>query len=171
MSPDLSVPVAMATVFGIDAWILWLALAAVCTVVELSTVNLVSIWFVVGSLAALTADLLGAGIWVQVQIMVIVSGLLLYVFLKFRPHLGLTEHSTTATNADRFIGQSALVIQDIDPVAGKGQVQSLGQIWSATSSDGQPIPAGTLTVILQIRGVRLVVRPRGEAADTPAEQS
>ncbi|MBP7401199.1 MAG: NfeD family protein [Clostridia bacterium] len=160
---DASGMTALASLFGIQAWILWLGAAVAFLILEVSTVNLVSIWFVVGCLMAMVADLLGAGIWVQVQIMVVVSALLLYIFLRMRPHLGITDRQVIATNADRFVGQDALVLEDIDPVAGKGQIKSLGQIWSATSADASRIPAGTLVVITQIRGVRAVVRARENA--------
>ena len=153
-------PVPMAMMLGIDAWIFWLVLAVAFLIMEVATVNLVSIWFVAGSLAGVVADLLGAGIWVQILVMLVVSGLLLGVFLYLRPHLGISGRKATATNADRIIGQTALVTQDIDPVAGTGQVKALGQVWSAISSDASRIPAGTLTLIVAIRGVRAVVQPQ-----------
>ena len=151
-------PMPMAMMLGIDAWIFWLVLAIAFLIMEVATVNLVSIWFVAGSLAGVLADLLGAGIWGQILIMLGVSGLLLGVFLYLRPHLGISGRKAVATNADRIIGQTALVTQDIDPVAGTGQVKVLGQVWSAVSQDASRIQAGTLTVIVQIRGVRAVVR-------------
>lgn len=160
-------PLVLYTLFGVQAWIVWLILAAAFLVLEASTVNLVSIWFVVGCLGALAVDLLGGGIWLQVLVMLILSGILLFVFLRLRPHLGLSGREVVPTNADRFIGQTGLVIEDIDPVAGRGQVRSLGQIWSAVSIDASRIPAGTLTVIVEIRGVHAVVR-REEIVRQPA---
>ncbi len=154
-------PLVLYNLFGIQAWIVWLVLAAAFLVLEASTVNLVSIWFVVGCLGALAVDLLGGGIWLQVLVMLILSGILLFVFLRLRPHLGLSGREVVPTNADRFVGQPAQVIEEIDPITGRGQVRSMGQVWSAVSTDMSRIPAGSMTVITEIRGVHAVVRLDG----------
>ncbi len=150
--------IVMAAMLGLPAWIVWLILAAAFLVMEAATVHLVSIWFVVGCLGALVVDLLGGGVWLQVLVMLALSGILLFVFLRMRPHLGLSGREVIPTNADRFIGQKALVTEVIDPVAGRGQVRARGQIWSAVSADADRIPAGTMTIITEIRGVHAVVR-------------
>ena len=65
--------------------ILWIVLAGVFLAAELATVALVSLWFVVGALAALLACVLGAAPWLQVLVFALVSGgmlLLLRPFLR-----------------------------------------------------------------------------------------
>ena len=62
-----------------------------------------------------------------------------------------------ATNADRVIGKTAIVIQDIDNIEGKGQVNISGQIWSARSQQAVVIPAGTEVKVLRIEGVKVFV--------------
>ena len=61
------------------------------------------------------------------------------------------------TNADRVIGQTALVTEDIDNVEGKGLVVISGQVWSARSEHGVAIPAGTQVRVLRIEGVKVYV--------------
>lgn len=65
----------------------------------------------------------------------------------------------TATNADRCVGRTGVVLEDIDNLAAAGQVRVCGSVWSARSTDGTPIAAGTTVVVDRIEGVKLMVRP------------
>ena len=64
-----------------------------------------------------------------------------------------------ATNADRCVGRTGVVLEDIDNLAATGQVRVCGSVWSARSTDGAPIAAGTTVVVDRIEGVKLMVRP------------
>lgn len=144
---------------GLEAWIFWLILAGVFVAVEAMTFGLVSIWFTLGSLVAMVAALLGAEFWLQVVLMVIVSGIFLFLFIRFRDKLGLTTVSKSQTNADRIIGDHAEVIQQIDPIRGTGQVKVRGQVWSAVTEEDLVVPEGRYVIVKEIRGVKLVVEP------------
>ena len=63
------------------------------------------------------------------------------------------------TNADRFIGEEAMVIKKIDDINNDGQVKIAGQVWSAVSEDKSPLEEGTIVKVIAIRGVKLVVEP------------
>lgn len=138
------------------AWV-WLGLLVVFAIVEASTVTLVSIWFVGGSLAALIAALLGGEIWLQVLLFLAVSIALL---LSLRP---LTKKylspKKVQTNAPANIGKLAVVTEDIDNIHGTGAVKLSGVIWTARSADGKTIKAGTVVRIKEIEGVKLFVEP------------
>ena len=56
---------------------LWLALFVVFLIVEAGTVALVSIWFALGALAALVSCVLGAEMWLQITVFLVVSLVLL----------------------------------------------------------------------------------------------
>lgn len=144
---------------GLEAWIFWLILAGVFVAAEAMTFGLVSIWFTLGSLVAMVAALLGAEFWLQVVLMVIVSGIFLFLFIRFRDKLGLTTVSKSQTNADRIIGDHAEVIQQIDPIRGTGQVKVRGQVWSAVTEEDLVVPEGRYVIVKEIRGVKLVVEP------------
>lgn len=136
------------------AWI-WLGALIIFAIVEASTVSLVSIWFVGGSLAALIAALLGAELWLQFLLFLLVSAVLL---LCLRP-LSKKFLSTpkVQTNAPANIGKLAVVTEDIDNLHGIGAVKLSGLTWSARSKDGKNIPAGTVVRITGIEGVKLFV--------------
>ena len=137
--------------------ILWLVLLVVFLIVEASTVTLVSIWFAAGSLAALLAALFGAKLWLQVTLFLAVAVLSLValrpLFRKFiRPKL-------TATNVDSVIGSTGLVTASVDNVSAVGQVKLGAMEWTARSTSGAPIPAGTLVKVDRIEGVKAFVTP------------
>lgn len=137
---------------------IWLALMVVFLIVEAAcAIHLVSIWFAVGSLAAMVISLLGGPVWLQILLFTVVSaGLLacLWPFTKkfLRPHL-------TKTNVDSVIGSQGYVTADIDNIHAQGQVKLNGMEWTARSTDGSPIPTGTLVKVDRIEGVKAFVSP------------
>lgn len=140
-----------------NMWLVWLVLAILFLIIELTTVALVSIWFAAGCLVAFIASLAGAELWLQILLMVVVSVILLMVFLLLRKKLGIFPGQKARTNADRLIGEIGEVIQDIDTLEAVGQVRVSGQIWSARTEEDRIIPIGEKVRILDLQGVKLVV--------------
>ena len=137
--------------------ILWIVLALGFLFVELETVALISVWFVVGALAALIACLLGAAIWLQVLLFALVTLLML---LLLRPFLRkFVEPHKIRTNVDAMIGKEAVVMEAIDNLAGTGTVKLEGKLWTARSANGSRIPAGMVVSIQSIEGVKVIVAP------------
>lgn len=148
-------------IFGLDAWIIWLILMVAFLVIESLTFNMTTIWFAAGCLAAIILDLFQAEVLWQVIVMLAVSILLLVLYIMIiKPRTGSPGNPAVPTNADRLIGAEGLVIEPIDPVNGTGQVKVSGQIWSAVSENNQKLDKDTSVMVLEIRGVKVVVRPR-----------
>lgn len=136
---------------------MWVGLLILFLVLEGSTVALVSLWFAVGSLAAIVAALLGASLGVQVGIFLGVSGVLLALLRPFlRKYIA---PSIQKTNVDSLVGRECPVTEDIRNLQSQGQVKVNGMVWSARSTDGQHIPKGTVVRIDRIEGVKLLVSP------------
>ena len=133
----------------------WLIALIVLLVGEAITVGLTFIWFAVGALFALLTAVLGGGIWLQITVFLVTSALTLALVRPVAARLLRTGSSPT--NADRVIGQTALVTEDIDNVAGKGQVNVSGQVWTARSQYDVAIPAGQEVKVLRIEGVKVFV--------------
>ncbi len=143
---------------GIADWMVWLALAVLFMIAEVATVNLISIWFAVGSIAALGISLTGLGIGWQIGTFIVFSGITLFLFLKYRGRLNLTTKTIEKTNADRNVGKTGIVTVRIDEMEASGQVRVGGQIWSAASIDGSVIEKDELVDVTEIKGVKLLVR-------------
>ena len=136
--------------------IFWLIAFILFVVGEAVTVGLVSIWFAVGSLGALLTAALGGGLWLQIAVFLILSALSL-MLLKPLSRKWMAGHKAARTNADRVIGETALVTEDIDNTMATGQVQVDGQIWTTRSAHGVVIPAGSRVKVLSIQGVKVMV--------------
>ncbi len=145
-------------------WILWFALMVVFLIMEASTVTVVSIWFVLGALAALILSMLEVQLWVQVVVFFAVSCVLLALL---RP---VTKRFFTPrivkTNVESLIGSVGIVTQRIENVASKGQVKLGAMEWTARSVSGESIPEGTMIRVVRIEGVKAMVEP----AEVPAER-
>ncbi len=133
----------------------WLIAAIILGIIEAFTPALVSVWLMIGALAAWVCAILGLPFIVQLVVFVIVSYVLL---ITTRPIVKkwLTP-KIEKTNADRLIGQIGIVSEKIRDIEGIGQVKVSGQVWSARSADGTEIEPGTQVTITAITGVKLMV--------------
>ena len=137
--------------------IFWLIAMVIFAAMELMTVSLVSIWFAVGALGAIVVALLGGGLMLQVTVFLALAiVLLLSLRSVVRKHL---SPRITKTNIDSVIGATGIVLSPVDNIAALGQVQVNGVEWSARSTDGAQIPAGTLVRVDKIEGVKVFVSP------------
>ncbi|MCR4925602.1 MAG: NfeD family protein [Clostridiales bacterium] len=137
-------------------YVLWLVLFVVLLVVEALTLQLVTIWFALGSVCSFVAALLGANVTVQSIIFVAVSVL---SFIITKPLVKKFLNSKAVpTNVDRYIGQNAIVKETIDNINSKGQVTlENGSVWSAKSADNSVIAENSLVKINSIEGVKVIV--------------
>ena len=134
----------------------WVVAVIVFAVLEGLTAQLVSIWFVIGSIGALIASLLGAPWWAQGVDFLVLS---LVTLVATRPLVHKMSHKVnTSTNADRVIGKTAVVTEAIDNLEEKGQVRVMGSVWTARSqNDDVRISVGQNVVVQKIEGVKLIV--------------
>ena len=139
------------------AAICWLGVTVLFLIAEAATVTVISLWFAAGSLAAMAMALVGGSIWLQVLTFLLVSAVALTA-LRPLTRKYLTP-KLTATNIDSVIGSVGIVTADIDNISAAGQVKLGGMEWSARSSSGASIPAGTKVKVDKIEGVKVFVSP------------
>lgn len=138
--------------------ITWLVLLVIFLAVELATMGLTTIWFAGGALAAFLVSLAGGSLTLQVVVFIAAAVILLIFTRPFA--VKYINQNRVKTNADSLIGETAVVTEAIDNLAGAGQVRVNGQIWTARSSEeDREIPEGTRVRILEISGVKLMVEP------------
>ncbi|MCD8332677.1 MAG: NfeD family protein [Clostridiales bacterium] len=142
--------------FLTDIQLFWLILFVVFLVAELVSLGLTSIWFAGGSLVALLLSFTSVSIYVQVIAAVIVSLALLFLI---RPWAGKHfNRERVQTNAQSLVGQTAIVIEEIDNIRAQGRVLVRGQEWSARSTaETEHIPKDARVTIRRISGVKLIV--------------
>ena len=135
--------------------VIWIIAVVVFLVVEAATTQLISIWFGVAGIVSLILAAVGTALWLQLTVFIVVAALLL---IFTRPIVKrLSKNSGAKTNADRVIGETAVVLQSINNDNAEGQVKVLGQIWTARSESGAKIPAGQKVTVKAIEGVKVIV--------------
>lgn len=140
---------------GISATAFWIIAMVAFLVVEALTVGLASIWFAVGSLAAMVCAMLNAQIWVQILVFLLVSAVALYFTRPLAKKY--INGKKQPTNADMIIGKECRVTERIDNLAGTGAVYVDGKTWTARSDSEEVIEEGALVCALRIEGVKLIV--------------
>lgn len=136
--------------------IIWIVAIIVFGIAEAATAGLVSIWFVAGSAAALIACELGAALWVQFVLFLVVS---IVALIATRPIARkMLDKTVIPTNADRVLRRSAKVTETIDNENAAGAVYIDGKTWSARSEDGSVIPVGEMVTVVKMEGVKLFVK-------------
>ena len=134
----------------------WLVALVALVIIEISTMGLTTIWFAAGALVAILAAALGAPLFVQIALFLIVSVLML-VFT--RPlAVKFFNNDREKTNVDSVIGKKGIVTGQIDNLQGTGQVTLNGLEWTARSAqEGKVIAEGSVVVIRDVQGVKLIV--------------
>lgn len=143
-------------------WLLWIGLMVLFAAIEAATVNMVSIWFVGGSLIALIAQLLGASWWVQIALFLTTAAVLLACLRPFVRRF--VTPGKTATNADMVLKREAYLSETVDNLRGTGALKLDGKEWTVRSMDGSVLPEGTLVKVVKLEGVKLFVEPAQTAA-------
>ncbi len=136
--------------------IIWLIIMIVMVIIEILTLGLTTIWFAGGALIGIIAAALGAPVWLQVLLAIIVSAILLF----FTRPIAMKHFNKDRekTNAESLVGRQAIVISEINNLQGIGQVTVGGMEWTArTVVDGKTIEPGTVVIIRGINGVKLLV--------------
>ena len=136
--------------------IFWLLAAIGFVVLEAMTLNLVSIWFAVGSAAALLSCLATGSFRVQAVVFIAVSAVCL---LAFKPLAKRLHKQPTPTNGDRALGREARVLT---PVSAQqtGRVRLDGVDWSARcATPGDTLTPGQACRVTEIHSTLLIVEP------------
>lgn len=137
-------------------WYFWLILAGIFVIAEIATVGFLIFWLSLGSLCAMLTSFFTDNIIIQTAVFVVTSVLFIFLTRPLAKKLAKTDN-TLVTNAFSIIGKKAIVIKEINPTLGVGQIKIDGQVWTAKSTNEEIISEGTEVLILNIDGVKAVV--------------
>lgn len=137
--------------------VFWLVLTIFLIIIEALTINLVSIWFVIGSVASLISTYFTNNIFIQVIIFIVVS---IISLLISRPIIKkFNKREKVSTNIDMYIGMDGIVEKDITKNE-NGRVKVKSRSFLATSKE--EIKKGEEVTVLKIEGVKLIVKKKEE---------
>lgn len=139
-----------------QALIFWMVACVMFTLFEAFTQQIVSIWFLSGSVVALIGSYLGLSFPSQCIVFVLVS---LVTLLAFRPTVKrFVKGNEVPTNADLNIGQLAIVTKDFDQITYEGRVLVNDMDWAAKSLDRIAHIKGEKVIVERIEGVKCLIR-------------
>ncbi len=129
----------------------WLSIVVALAILEIATVNLVSIWFVVSGIIAMITSLFTDNIIIQASIFIIFGIIFMLLTKKIIKKIIPNKEKT---NLDRIIGMTGIVISKITKNK-SGEVKVDGKIWTAISNttinENEPVK------ILEINSTKLKV--------------
>lgn len=138
--------------------LIWLIALAIFIIIEIATLGLTTIWFACGAAVAFLACLAGAGVPLQFVLFIIVS---LASLFTVRPYVARKfTRERTKTNYSSLIGMEAKVTEQIDNFNETGAAVINGLEWTARTEDKSIIEAGAKVDIMDVQGVKLIVRKK-----------
>ena len=132
---------------------IWLGIIIIAIIIEVVTIDLVSIWFATGAIIALITCLLGISQTIQIALFIIIVCAIIVRPLAKKYMRGNIER----TNYDRVIGKHGLITKTIT-ADNKGEVKVMSTLWLASSIDNTTINEGEYCEILAVEGAHLVVK-------------
>ncbi len=140
-------------------WQIWLVISGICIILEIITVGFFIFWFAIGALFAMLVSFFTNNLIIQTCIFLITSTLLIFVTKPFIKKFAV-NNSEIKTNIYSIIGKTGIVIKDINPEEGLGQVKIDGEVWSANANTTSNISKGTKVEVKNIKGVKVIVAPK-----------
>jgi membrane protein implicated in regulation of membrane protease activity len=142
---------------GIAMWILWLIVGIVFSIAEMLYSGFFLIWFAIGAFSTIIISFFTENVVYQSIAFLFISLTLLLTLTRYFSQKFNSSH-TTLTNTDSLIGQKGIVTTDIGKDSFEsGLVKLDGEIWTASSKNGEIIKKGAVVEIHEIKGVRIIV--------------
>lgn len=138
------------------AWI-WLGIIIILTLIELSTTNLVTIWYIASGFISLVLSFFVDNYFIQFLVFVLVGTILLFTTRDYL--LKFIKVKNEKTNLDRVVGMIAIVTEEIKKNK-PGEVKVDGKRWTAIAD--KKIKVDSTVKVLEIDGVKLKVEEESE---------
>lgn len=137
-------------------WI-WVGIIILSVIAELTTDQLIAIWFIPGAIISTILDFFNLDVIWQIIIFLAIS--LVGIFFIRRLLVSFTSKNASKINFEAIIGEKCVVIEKISNFAGCGQVKVHGQIWSARGCfDDDEFEVGEVLQIVAIEGVKVICK-------------
>jgi membrane protein implicated in regulation of membrane protease activity len=136
------------------AWVGWLGIAVLLSVVELMSLDLVLLMFALGALGAAVVAAAGGPLWMAIGVFVVVSVVLLFLV---RPPLVQRLHAgpTLQHMHQNLVGRHAVVVEPVDKEGGR--VRLAGELWSARTDGPDTFDTEAEVHVIRIDGATAVV--------------
>ena len=133
-------------------WFIWLGIILFLAVIEVMTINLTTIWFVISGLLSLFLSFVIDNFFIQFALFVLLGIVLLFTTKKTLD--AWIGPKNIKTNLDRIVGMEGIVTEEIRRNV-PGEVKVDGKRWTAYAD--KVIKEDTIVKVLKINGVKIKV--------------
>jgi len=134
---------------------LWTGLAVVMGIGEIFSAGFFLLPFAIGAAAAAVLAWIGTSVLSQWIVFFAVSIVALVYLRRFVDRQD--QAVPHRVGANRWVGSTGVVLEEIDPDTASGLVRVDSEEWRATSLHGNTIPVGARIVVRNVSGARLIV--------------
>ncbi len=136
----------------------WLIVFVVFAGLELVSLGMTCIWFAIGALAACVTSLITGNWIIQAVVFVVVTVVVLVILRPIA--VKYINQKAEKTNVESMEGKVGKVLVEINNINATGKILVDGMEWTARSKDGQIIKKDALVEIINIEGVKAIVKER-----------
>jgi membrane protein implicated in regulation of membrane protease activity len=139
-----------------STWLIWLGVALVCGIVEVTTLDLVFAMIAGGALATALPAALGLPFGAQTLVFALTSAALLLLVRPPLKRYALRSTPHTVTNVHALAGRRAEVLTEVTDHT--GTVKLDGETWTARSAGGERLEVGSAVEVVAISGATAMVQ-------------
>ena len=138
-------------------WV-WLGVIVVSAIAEAASMELVSVWFIVGAIPPfiMSAFIGNKVLWLQILLFVIISALLIIFVRKWAKKI-LLKNANEKTNVDAIVGKKLRMLSKTD-FETIGSVKINDVVWSAIGENQQTIDKDAIVEVVKVAGNKLIVK-------------
>lgn len=135
--------------------LMWLAIVILAVIIEISTYQVVSVWFAVSGLITMILSAFKCPLEIQIIVFVLLSAVL---FILSRPLVKKIQNKKSDNSTiESMIGEEVVVTKEIK-VGEVGEIKAKYDRYSAIAPyETKDIPVDTICIIKEIRGNKVIV--------------
>lgn len=138
----------------LNLWI-WLGITVVSLVLEFITMEMVSIWFVLGGVVAMILSAIHVDLVWQIVAFIVVSVILILCCRRVALKL-IGKGDNTKTNAESDLGKAFKLLTAITRDQ-KGTIKINGVVWNVSAENDEEIAEGEVVELLRLEGNKYIV--------------
>ena len=128
-------------------WQMWVVLAVICLILELTAGDFFIICFSIGAVFAALSAMIGGGIYVQLAVFALFTLISLFWVRPFAQRYLHKGEDNRVSNADALLGRQGRVVETVK-ANGYGRVHIDGDVWKAVTNEDADIPEGANVTVV-----------------------
>lgn len=144
-------------------WVVfWFLVLAALVFIEAITSDLLTVWFMPAAVVCIILAAMKCKFSIQIVVFFILCAIFVVLYKTVLKKF-IVSKKKQKTNVDLVVGETGVVLEDINNLSATGQIKVNFQVWTARSSDDSvEFKAGDLVKVVGVEGVKLICKKDGE---------